>query len=94
MTEEWLELRNGCLCCTVKYGNAVNVVAPGAVQANAGPHRARACHEGCRDNGVAALESLMKRKGAFDYVLLETTGMADPGTNRFSPTPVHPCSLH
>ena len=26
-----------------------------------------------------AIESLMKRRGAFDYILLETTGLADPG---------------
>ncbi|XP_066844158.1 zinc-regulated GTPase metalloprotein activator 1A-like isoform X3 [Anser cygnoides] len=47
--EEWLELRNGCLCCSVK------------------------------DNGVKAIENLMKRRGKFDYILLETTGLADPG---------------
>ncbi|KAF2138058.1 uncharacterized protein K452DRAFT_321422 [Aplosporella prunicola CBS 121167] len=47
--EEWLDLANGCLCCTVK------------------------------DTGVTAIESLMERRGAFDYVLLETTGLADPG---------------
>lgn len=47
--EEWLELNNGCLCCTVK------------------------------DNGVAAIENLMKRKGKFDWILLETSGLADPG---------------
>ncbi|KAL1301998.1 hypothetical protein AAFC00_002451 [Neodothiora populina] len=47
--EEWLELANGCLCCTVK------------------------------DTGVVAIESLMERSGAFDYILLETTGLADPG---------------
>lgn len=47
--EEWLELRNGCLCCSVK------------------------------DNGVAAIENLMKKRGKFDYILLETTGLADPG---------------
>jgi len=47
--EEWLELRNGCLCCSVK------------------------------DNGVNAIENLMKKRGKFDYVLLETTGLADPG---------------
>lgn len=32
-----------------------------------------------RDSGVAAIESLMDRRGAFDYILLETTGLADPG---------------
>ncbi|XP_054254146.1 zinc-regulated GTPase metalloprotein activator 1A-like isoform X6 [Indicator indicator] len=47
--EEWLELRNGCLCCSVK------------------------------DNGVKAIENLMQRRGKFDYILLETTGLADPG---------------
>ncbi|NXD04983.1 CBWD1 protein, partial [Certhia familiaris] len=48
--EEWLELRNGCLCCSVK------------------------------DNGVKAIENLMQRRGKFDYILLETTGLADPGS--------------
>ena len=48
-SEEFLELANGCLCCSIK------------------------------DSGVAAIENLMKRKGAFDYILLETTGLADPG---------------
>lgn len=47
--QEWLELRNGCLCCSVK------------------------------DNGVKAIENLMKRKGKFDYICLETSGLADPG---------------
>lgn len=47
--EEWLELRNGCLCCSVK------------------------------DSGVKAIETLMHKKGRFDYILLETTGLADPG---------------
>ncbi|KAI9761077.1 MAG: hypothetical protein M4579_001229 [Chaenotheca gracillima] len=47
--EEWLELANGCICCSVK------------------------------DSGVNAIESLMTRRGAFDYILLETTGLADPG---------------
>ncbi|KAL8996643.1 MAG: hypothetical protein Q9188_006520 [Gyalolechia gomerana] len=47
--EEWLELANGCLCCSIK------------------------------DTGVAAIESLISRRGAFDYVILETSGLADPG---------------
>ncbi|KPM38758.1 hypothetical protein AK830_g7805 [Neonectria ditissima] len=34
---------------------------------------------GCMDTGVNAIESLMEKKGAFDYILLETTGLADPG---------------
>ena len=32
-----------------------------------------------KDQGVNAIESLMDRRGAFDYILLETTGLADPG---------------
>lgn len=36
-----------------------------------------------RDNGVKAIENLMKKKGRFDYILLETTGLADPGINIF-----------
>lgn len=47
--EEWLEVGNGCICCSVK------------------------------DTGVNAIESLMAKKGKFDYILLETTGLADPG---------------
>lgn len=47
--QEWLELANGCICCSVK------------------------------DQGVNAIESLMERSGTFDYILLETTGLADPG---------------
>ncbi|CAG8642500.1 1720_t:CDS:2 [Acaulospora colombiana] len=34
---------------------------------------------GCLDNGVKAIENLMQKKGKFDYILLETTGLADPG---------------
>jgi G3E family GTPase len=32
-----------------------------------------------RDVGIVAIENLMKKKGNFDYILLETTGLADPG---------------
>ena len=32
-----------------------------------------------RDSGVNAIESLMERRGAFDYIILETSGLADPG---------------
>ena len=32
-----------------------------------------------RDNGLRAIENLMQKKGKFDYILLETTGLADPG---------------
>ena len=49
LSEEVLELANGCLCCSIK------------------------------DSGAAAIENLMRRRGRFDYILLETTGLADPG---------------
>ncbi|CAI6337463.1 unnamed protein product [Periconia digitata] len=32
-----------------------------------------------KDVGVAAIENLMEHQGNFDYILLETTGLADPG---------------
>ena len=32
-----------------------------------------------RDVGVKAIENLMEKRGKFDYILLETTGLADPG---------------
>ena len=41
----------------------------------------RCDHQRCcsvKDNGVQAIENLMKKQGKFDYVLLETTGLADP----------------
>ncbi|CAH8617511.1 unnamed protein product [Heterobilharzia americana] len=47
--EEWIELRNGCLCCSLK------------------------------DASVRAIENLMAKKGKFDYILIETSGLADPG---------------
>lgn len=46
--EEWLELANGCLCCSV------------------------------RDTGMLAIQALMEKKGRFDQIILETTGLADP----------------
>ena len=49
MAADWLELSNGCLCCTVK------------------------------SDFVAALEGLMRQRDRFDYVLIETTGLANPG---------------
>nr|CCC95524.1 unnamed protein product [Trypanosoma congolense IL3000] len=46
--DEWLELDNGCMCCTAQTQT------------------------------VQALERLMQRKGTFDLVLVETSGLADP----------------
>lgn len=47
--DEWVELKNGCMCCTAQ------------------------------SQTVTALENLMRQKGTFDLVLVETSGLADPG---------------
>lgn len=33
---------------------------------------------------MKAIENLMSKRGKFDYILLETTGLADPGKIFFS----------
>ncbi|KAH7352652.1 hypothetical protein KP509_19G056400 [Ceratopteris richardii] len=50
LVEEWIELPNGCVCCSVKHSL------------------------------VQALEQLAERPERFDYILLETTGLANPGS--------------
>lgn len=47
--DEWLELNNGCMCCTAQTQT------------------------------VQALESLIQRSGTFDLILVEASGLADPG---------------
>ncbi|EEB05899.1 CobW/HypB/UreG nucleotide binding domain-containing protein [Schizosaccharomyces japonicus yFS275] len=47
--DEWINLANGCMCCTVK------------------------------DNGVLALEKILSQKGRFDNIVIEASGVADPG---------------
>lgn len=47
--DEFYELGNGCICCTVK------------------------------DDLVLTLERLMQKRHLFDYILIETTGLANPG---------------
>lgn len=72
--EEWIELRNGCLCCSVKYiyySNCFPIVSVGL--------NIDLIFYINRDNGVKAIENLMTKRGKFDYILLETTGLADPG---------------
>lgn len=32
---------------------------------------------------MKAIENLMQKRGKFDYILLETTGLADPGSSHF-----------
>ncbi|MCO5578775.1 hypothetical protein L7F22_032621 [Adiantum nelumboides] len=50
LVEEWIDLPNGCVCCSVKHSL------------------------------VQALEQLAERPERFDYILLETTGLANPGS--------------
>jgi G3E family GTPase len=63
---EWLEVGNGCICCSVKYSISLKDLSKSILTHT-------------RDSGVMAIESLMERRGTFDYILLETTGLADPG---------------
>lgn len=61
---------------------AINVTSPDdpAVQSEEVLELANGCL--CcsiKDAGIAAIEKLMQRKGSFDYIVLETTGLADPG---------------
>lgn len=53
VVEDWVELNNGCVCCTVK-GSLVQAI-----------------------EGLLEKRKQMGEK--FDYILLETTGLADPG---------------
>lgn len=48
-SELFIELSNGCVCCTVK------------------------------DSLVATLELLLQKKQKFDHIIIETSGLADPG---------------
>ena len=47
---DFIELPNGCVCCTVK------------------------------DNLVITLETLLEKRSDLDYILIEASGMANPGT--------------
>ncbi|CAK9863939.1 unnamed protein product [Sphagnum jensenii] len=49
LVEEWVELANGCVCCSVKH------------------------------SFLQAIEQLLQRREKFDHILLETTGLANPG---------------
>src|SRR5690348_2916648 len=49
MFDDFFELSNGCICCSVK------------------------------DDLVSTLDRLLERRDRFDYILVETSGMADPG---------------
>lgn len=46
---DWVELENGCICCSVK------------------------------NEMVKSLEMLLQQRTKFDYIIIETTGLANPG---------------
>lgn len=48
LADNLFELKNGCICCTVK------------------------------DDLVTTLEALLQRRSKFDYIIIETTGLANP----------------
>ena len=49
---DFIELPNGCVCCTVK------------------------------DNLVVTLETLLEKRSDLDYILIEASGMANPGKKK------------
>jgi G3E family GTPase len=51
--EDWVEMNNGCVCCTVK-GSLIQTID-------------------------SLLEKRLASGSRFDFILLETTGLADPG---------------
>ena len=60
LVEEWVELDNGCVCCTVK-GSLIQTIEKLMEKKK------------LKEKGAGA------KTAAFDYILLETTGLANPG---------------
>jgi G3E family GTPase len=72
-----------CLILSTTPAKTVNVSSPDDPTAEQSEEILELAN-GClccsiKDSGAAAIEKLMQRKGAFDHILLETTGLADPG---------------
>lgn len=72
-----------CLTSSAMLAKTVNVSSPDDPAAEQSEEILELAN-GClccsiKDSGAAAIEKLMQRKGAFDHILLETTGLADPG---------------
>ena len=64
LVEEWVELDNGCVCCTVK-GSLIQTIEKLMEKKK----------KGDEDED----EDEINERSAFDYILLETTGLANPG---------------
>lgn len=87
--EEFFELANGCICCSVKRCVWLPLVG---IHHSVGRHTIHIARPNSRtpciiilythvrSDLLATLEALVERKSKFDYIIIETSGMADPGT--------------
>ena len=81
---KWVELPNGCLCCSVKgeFLTALDALVAGQRRLRRGGRRGRRRHGGDRGGGSGADEWEAGEAGAdrrpFSHVLVETSGLADP----------------
>ena len=69
VVEEWVELDNGCVCCTVK-GSLIQTIEKLM-------EKKKKKKKGDDDDDDDDDE--INERSAFDYILLETTGLANPG---------------
>ena len=69
LVEEWVELDNGCVCCTVK-GSLIQTIEKLMEK-----KKKKKKKKGDEDED----EDEINERSAFDYILLETTGLANPG---------------
>lgn len=78
----FVELANGCICCSVK--RCVHACA-GRVCAVCGTRIKSSSSlpsQPTHSDLLATLEALVERKSKFDYIIIETSGMADPGKDQ------------
>ena len=69
VVEEWVELDNGCVCCTVK-GSLIQTIEKLMEK-----KKKKKKKKGDDDDD----DDEINERSAFDYILLETTGLANPG---------------
>ena len=69
VVEEWVELDNVCVCCTVK-GSLIQTIEK-LMEKTKQNKKADADDDDVDDE--------INERSAFDYILLETTGLANPG---------------
>lgn len=66
--DDWIELPNGCMCCTMKDG-AIRALES---------LMARAAAAGEKESGAANAAAAGGKRPVFDHIVIETTGLADP----------------